>query len=178
MPAGLDYGWSSCRGASKGGRHLEYTLILAAQFGSLLLPLIILVEVPLDVAFTIILLWATDISLNLMSMIGIVVMCGVIINDSILKIDTIRHLQRDGLPLLDAIHEGGVRRLKPILMTSLTTMLALVPLLWGDDIGTQLQRPMAVTLIGGMIVGTFVSLYIIPLFFYYAQRLGENVRRK
>ncbi|MDR1274551.1 MAG: efflux RND transporter permease subunit, partial [Odoribacteraceae bacterium] len=120
--------------------------ILAAQFESLTLPLILLVEIPLDVAFTFILLWVTGVSLNLMSMIGIVVMCGVVINDSILKIDTIRRLQRDGLPLLDAIHEGGVRRLKPILMTSLTTILALVPLLWGDDIGSQLQRPMAVTL--------------------------------
>jgi multidrug efflux pump subunit AcrB len=64
-----------------------------------------------------------------------------------------------------------VRRLKPILMTSLTTILALVPLLWGDDIGSQLQRPMAVTLIGGMTIGTLVSLYVIPLFFYYVQRL-------
>jgi multidrug efflux pump subunit AcrB len=155
--------------------------ILAAQFESLALPLIILVEIPLDVAFTFLLLWVTGVSLNLMSMIGIVVMCGVVINDSILKIDTIRRLQQEGFPLLDAIHEGGTRRLKPILMTSITTILALVPLLWGDDIGSQLQRPMAITLIGGMVVGTFVSLYVIPLFFYYARRLrgrGDGRRER
>ena len=101
--------------------------ILAAQFESLTLPIILLVEIPLDVAFTILILWLSGISLNLMSMIGIVVMSGIVINDSILKIDTIMRLQRSGLALEDAIHEGGVRRLKPILMTSLTTIFALRP---------------------------------------------------
>lgn len=145
--------------------------ILAAQFESLTLPIILLVEIPLDVAFTILILWLSGISLNLMSMIGIVVMSGIVINDSILKIDTIIRLQRSGLALEDAIHEGGVRRLKPILMTSLTTIFALVPMLWGNDIGTQLQRPMSITLIAGMTVGTFVSLFIIPLFYYYLERI-------
>ena len=85
-----------------------------------------------------------------MSMIGIVVMSGIVINDSILKIDTIIRLQQQGFPLLEAIHEGGVRRLKPILMTSLTTIFALIPFLWGDDIGSQLQRPLAVAMISGL----------------------------
>ena len=145
--------------------------ILAAQFESLTLPIILLVEIPLDVAFTLLILWLSGISLNLMSMIGIVVMSGIVINDSILKIDTIIRLQRSGLALEEAIHEGGVRRLKPILMTSLTTIFALVPMLWGNDIGTQLQRPMSITLIAGMTVGTFVSLFIIPLFYYYLERI-------
>ena len=145
--------------------------ILAAQFESLTLPLILLIEIPLDVAFTVLILWISGISLNLMSMIGIVVMSGIVINDSILKIDTIIRLQRSGLPLEEAIHEGGVRRLKPILMTSLTTIFALVPMLWGNDIGTQLQRPMSITLISGMTIGTFVSLFIIPLFYYYLERI-------
>ena len=145
--------------------------ILAAQFESLTLPIILLVEIPLDVAFTLLILWLSGISLNLMSMIGIVVMSGIVINDSIFKIDTIIRLQRSGLALEEAIHEGGVRRLKPILMTSLTTIFALVPMLWGNDIGTQLQRPMSITLIAGMTVGTFVSLFIIPLFYYYLERI-------
>ena len=152
--------------------------ILAAQFESLVLPLVLLLEIPLDVALVFILLQVTGLSLNLMSMTGIVVMCGVVINDSILKIDTIRRLQREGLPLRDAIHEGGARRLKPILMTSLTTLLAIVPLLWGDDIGSQLQRPMAITLIGGMIAGTFVSLYLVPLLFYHAQRFTSREKAR
>lgn len=144
--------------------------ILASQFESLKLPWIVLLEIPIDVAVTVLLLRLCGISLNLMSMIGIIVMCGIVINDSILKIDTIIQLERKGYPLLEAIHEGGVRRLKPILMTSLTTIIALVPFLWGNDIGSQLQRPLAVAMIGGMTVGTVVSLYWVPLCYYYLKR--------
>lgn len=141
--------------------------ILAAQFESLWLPIIVLIEIPIDVAFALLILWACDISLNMMSMIGIVVMSGIVINDSILKIDTIIRLQGQGFPLLEAIHEGGVRRLKPILMTSLTSIFAMIPLLWGNDIGSQLQRPLAVTVIAGMGFGTIVSLYFVPLCYYF-----------
>ncbi|MFR4045239.1 MAG: efflux RND transporter permease subunit [Odoribacter splanchnicus] len=144
--------------------------ILASQFESLTLPLIVLIEIPIDVAMTLLALWICGISLNLMSMIGIVVMSGIVINDSILKIDTIIRLQQQGFPLLEAIHEGGVRRLKPILMTSLTTIFALIPFLWGDDIGSQLQRPLAVAMISGMTIGTLVSLYWVPLCYYYLVR--------
>lgn len=145
--------------------------ILAAQFESLGMPLIILVEIPIDIAFTLITLWACGTSINLMSMIGIIVMSGIIINDSILKIDTIIRLQKEGYPLLEAIHEGGVRRLKPILMTSLTSIIAMVPLLWGNDIGSQLQRPLAIAMISGMMFGTMVSLYFVPLCYYYVKKM-------
>ena len=141
--------------------------ILAAQFESLSLPLIILIEIPIDVAFTLLTLWVCGISINLMSMIGIIVMCGIIINDSILKIDTIIRLEKEGYSLQEAIHEGGIRRLKPILMTSLTSIIAMVPLLWGNDIGSQLQRPLAIAMISGMSFGTVVSLYFVPLCYYY-----------
>ncbi len=73
--------------------------------------------------------------MNLMSMIGIIVMCGIIINDSILKIDTINHLRKSGMSLIHAIETAGHRRIKSIIMTSLTTILALVPFLWGSDMG-------------------------------------------
>ncbi len=148
--------------------------ILAAQFESLWLPLIVLIEIPIDIAFTIIILWCFEVSVNLMSMIGIVVMSGIIINDSILKIDTIIRLQKEGYPLLEAIHEGGIRRLKPILMTSLTSIFAMIPLLWGNDIGSQLQRPLAITMISGMSFGTLVSLYFVPLCYYFIKRKQAN----
>lgn len=150
--------------------------ILAAQFESLGLPLIVLIEIPIDIAFTVIILWLFDISMNLMSMIGVIVMCGIIINDSILKIDTIIRLEKEGYPLLEAIHEGGIRRLKPILMTSLTSIIAMVPLLWGNDIGSQLQRPLAITMISGMSFGTLVSLYFVPLCYYYI-RVRKQVKK-
>lgn len=144
--------------------------ILAAQFESLAQPFIVLLEVPMDVAGACLLLYLTDGSLNLMAMIGIIVMSGIIINDSILKIDTINRLRQEGLPLMEAIHLGGKRRLKPILMTSLTTILAALPLLFGDDLGTSLQQPLALALIGGMSLGTVVSLYFIPLGYWVLYR--------
>jgi len=143
--------------------------ILASQFESFVLPLIILLEVPLDLAGAFLFLKLFGMSINLMSMIGIVVMSGIIINDSILKVDTIIQLQRGGASLLKALLVAGQRRLKPILMTSLTTILALVPLLFTTGLGAELQAPLAVSLIGGMLLGTLISLYFIPLCYYYLE---------
>ncbi len=145
--------------------------ILAAQFESLLQPLIVLIEIPIDIAGALILLWLTGNSLNLMAFIGIIVMTGIIINDSILKIDTINRLMKTSLPVIEAIHLGGKRRLKPIIMTSVTTILAMTPFLFGNDMGSRLQQPLAVVVIGGMFIGTLVSLYFIPLCYYYLNKI-------
>ena len=140
--------------------------ILAAQFESFIQPLIILLEMVVDVFFVIAALWLLGESVNVMSMIGIVVMSGIIINDSILKIDTINRLRRGGMPLLRAIMTAGHNRLKPIIMTSLTTMLAILPFLHRGDMGSALQYPLSLTIIVGMGIGTMVSLFMIPLFYY------------
>ncbi len=141
--------------------------ILAAQFESLTQPLIVLLEIPIDIAGALAMLSIFGASLNLMSMIGIVVMSGIIINDSILKIATINQLRKQGNDTMTAIKKAGVQRLKPILMTSLTTILTLVPFMFYSDLGSELQKPFALAVIGGMILGTFVSLYFIPLSYYY-----------
>lgn len=149
--------------------------ILAAQFESLVQPVIILVDVVVDVALVLIAVWLAGESLNIMSMIGMVVMCGIIINDSILKVDTINHLYRS-VPnpqkhtLLRAIMVAGHRRLKPIVMTSLTTVLAIVPFLHRGDMGSALQFPLSFAIIVGMIVGTMVSLFFVPLVYYLLYR--------
>jgi multidrug efflux pump subunit AcrB len=137
--------------------------ILAAQFESLKQPFILLLELPIDIAAALLLLRITGNTLNLMSAIGIIVMCGIIINDSILKIDAINRLRKEGLSMDDAIHTAGRRRLKAIVLTSLTTILAVVPLLLGNGMGAEIQGPFAWTIIGGMSVGTIVSLLLIPL---------------
>lgn len=144
--------------------------ILASQFESLSLPFIVLLEVPIDIAGAFLFLSIFGISVNIMSLIGIIVMAGIIINDSILKIDTINRLRKDGMPLIKALIIGGQRRLKPILMTSLTTIMAMVPFLFISGLGSDLQKPLAVSVIGGMAIGTFVSLYFIPLFYYLLMR--------
>jgi len=101
-----------------------------------------------------------------MSLIGIIVMSGIIINDSILKIDTINQLRKNGYSLLKALHVAGRRRLKPILITSLTTILAWTPFLLSSGMGADLQKPLALAVIGGMLVGTVVSVYLIPVMYY------------
>ncbi len=144
--------------------------ILAAQFESFLQPLIVLVEIPIDVAASLWVLWICGHTLNLMSAIGIVVTCGIIINDSILKLDAINEARKAGVPLMEAIHEAGRRRLRPIIMTSLTTIFGMVPLLFSFDMGSELQKPLSIAMISAMLIGTAVSLFIIPLVYWFIYR--------
>ena len=154
--------------------------ILAAQFESFLQPLLVLAEIPIDVAFALLLLWICGHTLNLMSAIGLIVTCGIVINDSILKLDAINELRKAGVPLLEAIHEAGRRRLRPIIMTSLTTIFAMVPLLFSSDMGSELQKPLSIAMIGTMSIGTAVSLFIIPLlyWFIYRGKSGNNTQNE
>ena len=161
--------------------------ILAAQFESLVQPLIILSEIVLDVSVVMLILWLLGESLNIMSMIGIVVMSGIIINDSILKVDTINRELRmkmkteelrmkneeltiKNYSLIKSIMIAGQRRLTPIIMTSLTTILALLPFLHKGDMGSALQYPLSLSLIIGMVVGTSVSLFFVPLVYFLIYR--------
>ena len=161
--------------------------ILAAQFESLVQPLIILSEIVLDVSVVMLILWLLGESLNIMSMIGIVVMSGIIINDSILKVDTINRELRmkmkteelrmkneeltiKNYSLIKSIMIAGQRRLTPIIMTSLTTILALLPVLHKGDMGSALQYPLSLSLIIGMVVGTSVSLFFVPLVYFLIYR--------
>lgn len=137
-------------------------LILASQFESLVQPFIILSEIVIDAAFCLAFLWLTGASINIMSLIGLVVISGIVINDSILKIDTINKLVRSGMEVDAAIHEAGHRRLKAIIMTSLTTILSVAPFLSRGDMGSDLQYPMALVIVIGMTVGTLVSLFYVP----------------
>lgn len=149
--------------------------ILCSQFGSFIQPLIVLLEIPVDTAFALITLWACGQTLNLMSAIGIIVTCGIVVNDSILKLDAINELRKDDMGLMDAIHTAGVRRLRPIIMTSLTTILAMVPMLFTHDMGSELQRPLAIAMIGSMVVGTLVSVFIIPIFYWLIYRKNDKI---
>lgn len=149
--------------------------ILAAQFESLVQPIIILSEIILDVSIVMLILWMLGESLNIMSMIGLVVMSGIVINDSILKVDTINRERRTAggrcdFRLIKAIMTAGQRRLTPIVMTSLTTILALLPFLHRGDMGSALQYPLSLSLIIGMVVGTLVSLFFVPLAYYLIYR--------
>ena len=148
--------------------------ILSSQFESFLQPLIVLAEIPIDIGFALALLWLTGHTLNLMSAIGLIVTSGIIINDSILKLDMINELRKQGIPLMEAIHTAGVKRLRAIIMTSLTTIFAMVPLLFSFDLGSELQKPLALAMIGTMIIGVLVSLFIIPLIYWVIYRKADH----
>ena len=145
-------------------------LILASQFESLVQPLIILSEIVIDIFASLVVLWICGASVNLMSMIGLVVVCGIVINDSILKIDTINRLRKSGTGLYHAILVGGHRRFKAIVMTSLTTILAVCPFLSRGNMGDDLQYPMSLVIIAGMVVGTAVSLFFVPVIYFEIYR--------
>lgn len=144
--------------------------ILCAQFESFLQPLVVLAEIPIDTAIALVIIWLTGHTLNLMSGIGIIVSCGIIVNDSIIKIDTINELRKSGMPIIEAIHTAGRRRLRAIIMTSLTTIGAMLPILFTRDMGSEIQQPLAVAMVVTMVVGTLVSLYIIPLIYKLLSR--------
>ena len=148
--------------------------ILCAQFESFVQPLIVLLEIPLDVAFALLTLWVFGHTLNLMSAIGIIVTCGIVVNDSILKLDAINELRKAGIPLTEAIHTAGLRRLRPIIMTSLTTIFAMVPTLFTKDMGSELQQPLAIAMIGSMVVGTLISIFLIPLVYWLIYRKSDK----
>jgi multidrug efflux pump subunit AcrB len=151
--------------------------ILAAQFESLTQPMIVLLEIPIDIAGALLLVKLWGGTINIMTMIGLVVMSGVIINDSILKVDTINNLRSEGKGLLESIYTAGSRRLKPILMVAMASLISTAPMLFSNGMGAELQRPMALALVGGMSLGTVVSLFFVPLAYWYIYR-GQDKRRK
>lgn len=147
--------------------------ILAAQFESFVQPLIVLLEIPIAVAAALGLLMLLGHSLNLMSAIGIIVTSGIIINDSILKLDIMNQLRTQGVELIEAIHEAGRRRLNAILMTSMTSIVCMLPLLFSSDMGSELEKPLAIATIGGMLIGTPISLFVVPLVYWFVYRKKE-----
>ena len=137
-------------------------LILAAQFESYLLPIIVLGAVPLAAGGAALGLWLTGTPLSVVVLIGVVVLAGIVVNNAILLVDRIQQLREEGTPTLDAIQAAGSDRLRPIVMTTATTVLGLLPLvLFGGD-GAELRAPLAVTLISGLLGSTILTLVVVP----------------
>ena len=138
-------------------------MILAAQFESLIHPFTILVSVPLALVGAVVALAVTGQGLNTMSLIGVVILVGIVVNDAIVKVDFINQARRQGLGLRDAIVEAGRVRLRPIVMTTVTTVLGLLPMALGIGRGADLRAPLAVAVIGGLLVATALTLIIVPV---------------
>jgi len=146
-------------------------MILAAQFESFLDPLLIASVIPIGVAGSALAIWVTGNSINTLSLIGVVALLGISVNDAIVKVDTIRRLRADGMPGREAIFEASRLRLRPILMTSCTTVLAMLPMAIGLGSGEQMQRPLAITIIGGLSLTTALTLFYTPILYQMAHRL-------
>lgn len=150
-------------------------LVMAAQFESLRHPFIIICSLPLAYSGAILGLILTGNEVSIPAMIGVVVLSGIFVNNGILMVDFINQQRRIyGLPLKEAIMEGAVARLRPILMTTVTTILGLVPLAMGWGEGGQLQAPMAITIIGGQITGTILLLLAVPSIYKIVSREADT----
>ncbi|ADB40418.1 efflux RND transporter permease subunit [Spirosoma linguale] len=151
--------------------------ILTAQFESLQQPLIVLLIIMLGLAGSIWTLYLAGESLNVLSVIGMIVLIGLLDNDSILKIDTMNR-SVDSMSLMDAIRSAGQRRLKSQVMTFLTTVLGLLPVLFSGGLGAELQRPLALSIIGGMCVGVLVSWTVIPLLYWWLSQRKMHTHKE
>ncbi|MBN1163128.1 MAG: efflux RND transporter permease subunit [Candidatus Krumholzibacteriota bacterium] len=146
-------------------------MVLASQFESLIHPFTILLTIPLAGVGAILIFFLLGKSLNIMAYIGIIMLVGIAVNDSIILVDAINKLQQEGLERKKAILEAGQRRIRPIIMTSATTILALAPLTLGFGEGAALRAPMALAVIGGLITSTILTLFVIPCVYSLLDRI-------
>ena len=153
-------------------------MIIASQFESLLMPLAVMFSVPFSLIGVIVGLLLADKSLNVLSYIGIIMLVGIVVNNSIVLIDYINKLRQKGMERREAIILGGKTRLRPILMTMFTTVLALVPMALGIGEGSELRAPMAITIIGGLTSSTFLSLIIVPIFYTFLDDISQKISRR
>ncbi|MCM3528336.1 efflux RND transporter permease subunit [Cytobacillus oceanisediminis] len=142
-------------------------LVMAAQFESLKYPLVIMFTVPLMVIGVAIALTATQTPISLTAIIGIIVLAGIVVNNAIVIVDYINQKKENGLKTYDALIISVKDRARPILMTALTTILGLVPLALGLGEGTEINQPMGIALIGGLISSTFLTLFVIPVVYSF-----------
>ncbi len=151
-------------------------MILAGQFESFLDPFQFAAVIPVGLAGAVVAIFLSGGSVNVLSLIGALALLGIAVNDAIVKVDTFRRLRGEGMDGTEAIFEASRLRLRPILMTSATTVLAMVPMAIGLGSGEQLQRPLAITIIGGLTLTTLLTLFLTPTLYQLAHRLGRPSR--
>ena len=153
-------------------------MVLAAQYESLLHPFVIMFTLPVTVIGVILALVLTGSTFNIVTFIGIIMLVGIVVNNAIVLVDYINQLRRRGMEREEAILTAGPIRLRPILMTSLTTILAMVPMAVGAGEGAELQASMAVAVIGGLTSSTFLTLFFVPVIYSLFDDLSGFRRRR
>ena len=153
-------------------------MVLASQFESLLHPFTILLTIPLAGVGAILSFFILGMPLNMMAYIGIILLGGIAVNNSIILVDCINNNKLDGMPLREAILDAGQRRFRPIMMTSLTTILGLLPLTLGFGESAALRAPMAIAVVGGMVTSTILTLIVIPCYYETIETIAQRMRGK
>ncbi len=153
-------------------------MVLAAEFESIIQPFVILLTMPFAAVGTVLTFLIFGKSLNMMAYIGIIMLCGIAVSNAIILIDRINQLRENGLNKRDSIITAGSQRIRPILMTSLTTIFALVPLTIGIGESASLRSPMALAVIGGMVSSTLLTLVVIPCVYWVFDSFSAWIRTK
>lgn len=145
-------------------------VVMAAQFESLLHPFVIMFTIPLALIGVVLTLWVLQIPLSVVVFIGMILLAGIVVNNAIILIDYINHLRRDGMEKIEAIVKAGSVRLRPILITTGTTVLGLLPMALGLGDGAEIRTPMAITVVAGLISSTLLTLVVIPVVYAVLDR--------
>jgi HAE1 family hydrophobic/amphiphilic exporter-1 len=145
-------------------------VVMASQFESLLHPFVIMFSIPMALIGVVATLFVLQIPLSVVVFIGIILLAGIVVNNAIVLVDYINHLRREGMEKLEAIVKAGSVRLRPILMTTLTTVLGLLPMAFGLGEGAEIRTPMAITVIAGLISSTVLTLIVIPTMYAVMDR--------
>ena len=149
-------------------------VVMASQFESLLHPFTILLTIPLALVGAILLFFITGMTINIMGVIGIIMLSGIAVNNSIVLVDRINQIKGEYVSLADAIVVAAGQRIRPILMTSLTTILSLLPMAIAFGEGASLRAPMAIAVIGGLVTATLLSLVVIPCVYYLFEQMKNK----
>lgn len=153
-------------------------MILAAQFESLLQPLVIMLAIPLELIGVLGGLLLTGVPLGIMAMLGVLMLTGIVVSNSILLVQMVNLLRHRGLPVREALVEGGAIRLRPILMTALATVLAMVPLALAQRTGSEMWQPLGIAAIGGLTTSTFLTLFVIPVAYSAMESASAWISRR
>jgi multidrug efflux pump subunit AcrB len=151
-------------------------VVLAVQYDSLLNPLVILLAIPLSLLGVILALWVTSTPLGATVLLGVVLLSGIVVNNSILLVEFAEGLRAKGASRRDAMIEAGAERMRPIFMTTLTTMFGMFPLALGIGEGTEMMQPLAVAVIGGLSLSTVLTLLVVPSAYLVFHAAGDRAK--
>ncbi|MFO7446431.1 MAG: efflux RND transporter permease subunit [Ignavibacteriaceae bacterium] len=151
-------------------------MIMAAQFESLIDPIIIMITVPLSVIGVFPFLFITGTSISVMALVGLVMLVGIAVNNGIVLVDYINQIKREGTELFEAVEKGSIARMRPVLMTALTTILGMVPLAIELGEGAETWSPLARAVIGGLTATTLLTLLVIPVMYVVFEHAGDRVK--